>query len=340
MRHAEIAAFDRRLTTDAEEFFRDVGHFEGGQKNEGVVFKEIFVPLSLRKHLLEVTDANGTVVYLSPRLRHAFPRDGVKEFHNQKIDGQQIRLAEFSKNGLTLRAGDDLKEINQISLDIFLAMLGAIPTVLLVTLVGSAWVASNAIAPVEEIRKAANRITPQQLDQRLPVPPTKDEIAGLIEMLNAMFERLQRSFEQSARFSADASHHLKTPITILRADVEEILADANCSESTQARAEGLLHRIHQLNSVVDNLLLLSRADAGRVELSKAEFELGEVMEGVLDDAHTLAEPLDLTVEANIPKQLRLKADPTFVGMIAQNLVENAVKYNTPGGRIRGGSARG
>jgi signal transduction histidine kinase len=334
MRHSEIAAFDRRLTTDAEEFFRDVEHFEGGRRNNELVFKEIFVPLSLRKHLVEVTDASGTVVYLSPRLRHPFPRDGIKEFHNQKIDGQNIRLAEFSENGLTLRAGDDLKEINQISRDIFLAMLGAIPTVLLVTLFGSTWVASKAIAPVEEIRQAANTITAQRLDQRLPVPPTKDEIAGLIEMLNTTFERLQRSFEQSARFSADASHHLKTPIAILRADVEEILADVNCSESTQRRAEGLLHRIHQLSSVVDNLLLLSRADAGRMELSKAEFELREVLEGVLDDAHTLAEPLDLTVEANIPKDLRLKADPTFVGMIAQNLVENAVKYNTPGGRIR------
>jgi signal transduction histidine kinase len=334
MRHAEIAAFDRRLTTDAEEFFRDVEHFEGGRTNSGPVFKEIFVPLSLRKHLVEVTDANGAVLYLSPRLRQPFPRDGIKEFHNHKIDGKNVRVAEFSENGLTLRAGDDLKEINQIGRDIFLAMLGAIPTVLLVTLVGSAWVASKAIAPVEEIRQAAKRITAQRLDQRLPVPPTNDEIAGLIEMLNATFERLQRSFEQSARFSADASHHLKTPIAILRADVEEILADVNCSESTQARAEGLLHRIHHLSSVVENLLLLSRADAGRVELSKEKFELGAVLEGVLDDALTLAEPLDLTVEADIPKHLLLKADPAFVGIIAQNLVENAVKYNTPGGRIR------
>jgi signal transduction histidine kinase len=333
MRQAEIAAFDRRLTTDAQEFFRIVEHFEGGQNNRPV-FKEIFVPLSLRKHLVEVTDASGAVLYLSPRLDQPFPRDGVKEFHNHKMDGKNVRLAEFSENGLTLRAGDDLKEINQIGRDIFLAMLGAIPTVLLVTLIGSAWVASKAIAPVAEIRQAAKRITAQRLDQRLPVPTTNDEIAGLIEMLNATFERLQRSFEQSARFSADASHHLKTPIAILRADVEEILADVDCSESTQAHAEGLLHRIHELSSVVDNLLLLSRADAGRVELSKAEFELGEVLGGVLDDALTLAEPLDLRVEANIPKHLVLKADPTFVGMIAQNLVENAVKYNTPGGRIR------
>jgi signal transduction histidine kinase len=334
LRHAEIAAFDRRLTTDAQEFFRDVEHFEGGQTNNRRVFKEIFVPLSLRKHLVEVTDASGTVLYLSPRLRQPFPRDDIMRFHNRKIDGQKIRLAEFSENGLTLRAGDDLKAINQIGRDIFLAMLGAIPTVLLVTLVGSAWVASKAIAPVEEIRQAAKRITAQRLDQRLPVPPTNDEIAGLIEVLNTTFERLQRSFEQSARFSADASHHLKTPIAVLRAGIEEIVADVECSESTQARADKLLGRIHHLSSVVDNLLLLSRADAGRLELSKAEFDLGEMLEGVLDDALALAEPLDLKVEADVPKHLLLKADRTFVAIIAQNLVENAVKYNTPGGRLR------
>jgi signal transduction histidine kinase len=333
LRHAEIAAFDRRLTTDAQEFFRDVEHFEGGSMNNPRVFKEIFVPLSLRNHLVEVKDASGNVLYLSPRLRQPFPGDGIKEFHNRNIDGQTIRLAEFSENGLTLRAGDDLNEINQMGRDIFLAMLGAIPTVLLVTLIGSAWVASKAIAPVEEIRQAATGITVQRLHQRLPVPPTNDEIAGLIEVLNATFERLQRSFEQSARFSAAASHHLKTPIAVMRAGIEEIVADAECSESTRARAEELLHRVHHLTSVVDNLLLLSRADAGRLDLSRAEFDLSEVLEGVLDDALELAEPLDLKVEADIPKHLLLKADRTFVGMIAQNLVENAVKYNTAGGRI-------
>jgi len=334
LRHAEIAAFDRHLTIDAQEFFRDVEHFEGGRRRKPGLFKEIFVPLSLRKHLVEVSDADGTVLYLSPRLHQPFPSDAIKEFHNRRIEGRNIRFAEFSENGLTLRAGDDLKAINQVGRDILLAMIGAIPTVLLVTLVGSAWVASKAIAPVEKIRQAARKITAQRLDQRLPVPPTDDEIAGLIEVLNATFERLQRSFEQSVRFSADASHHLKTPIAVLRAGVEEILADVNCSESTQARAEGLLHRIHHLSSVVDNLLLLSRADAGRLELSKTEVDLGEVLEGVLDDAITLAEPFDLKVESDVPKQLLLKADPMSVAMIAQNLVENAVKYNTPGGRIR------
>src|SRR5450432_1052382 len=194
MRYAEIAAFDRRLTTDAHEFFRDVENFEGGPANNRRVFKDIFVPLDLRNHLVEVIDAKGTSLYRSPRLRAPFPPDGIRTFHTDKIDGQNIRLAEFSESGLTLRVGDDLKEINQIGRDIFLAMLGAIPTVLLVTLVGARWVASKALAPIEGVRQAAKGITAQHLDQRLPVPPTKDEIAGLIEVLNATFERLQRSF--------------------------------------------------------------------------------------------------------------------------------------------------
>jgi len=156
----------------------------------------------------------------------------------------------------------------------------------------------------------------------------------LIEVLNDTFDRLQRSFEQCARFSADASHHLKTPIAVLRAGVEEILADEHCSTTAQATAEGLLHRIHQLNSVADTLLLLARADAGRLDLHKDEFDLSELLEGVVDDARALSEPLELTVEAEIPKHLPLLADRAYVGMIAQNLLENAAKYNRPGGRIR------
>src|ERR1041384_3753780 len=94
LREGEIAAFDRRLTTDAQEFFRDVEHFEGGFANNRRVFNEIFVPISLRNPLVEVTDATGKVLYLSPRLREPFPRDGIKQFHNHNINGQTIRLAE------------------------------------------------------------------------------------------------------------------------------------------------------------------------------------------------------------------------------------------------------
>ncbi len=334
MRYEEIAAFDRRLTMDAHELFRDVEHFDRNHSTDGGAFREIFVPLALRNRVIEATDAHGKTLYLSPGLRESLSGDGIKEFHTRRIGGRNVRLGEFNEKGLTLRVGADLKEIKQIGRDILYGMLVAIPTVLIVIVIGARWVASKAIAPVEEIRQAAAQITAQRLDRRLPVPPTGDEIAGLIDVLNSAFDRLQRSFEQSVRFSADASHHLKTPIAVLRAGIEEIMADPQCNLQTQATAEGMLHRIHQLNSVADNLLLLARADAGRLELRKDEFDLSELLEGVLDDARALAGPLGLTVEADVPKHLPLKADRAYVGMITQNLLENAIKYNTRGGRVR------
>lgn len=333
LRHREIAAFDRRLTTDAQEFFRDVEYFEGPRKQPRP-FQRNFVPLALRDRLLQVSDASGKVLYLSPELRQPFPKDGIKVFHNQKLDGHTVRFAEFSEKGLTLRLGDDLADINQVGRDILYGMLAAIPIVSLITLVGASWVAGKAIAPIREIGQAATRITAPRLDQRLPVPPTRDEIADLIVVLNGTFERLQRSFEQSARFSADASHHLKTPIAVLRAGVEEILADGQCSDRVQALADDLLDRIRQLTSVVDNLLLLARADAGRLQPATEQVDLKEILEGALEDACALAGSQNLTIESDIPERLEISADSTFLRIIIQNLVENAVKYNRLGGRIR------
>ena len=334
MRYQEIAAFDQRLAMDAHELFRDVEHFNRDAQSDPNAFQEIFVPLALRNRFIEVTDAAGRTLYRSPNLHEPISGDGIKEFHTREIGGRNIRMGEFNEKGLTLRVGADMKDINQIGWDIFYGLLVAIPTVLIVIVIGGRWVASKAIAPVEDVRRAAAQINAQRLDQRLPVPPTGDEIAGLIEVLNSAFDRLQRSFEQSIRFTADASHHLKTPIAVLRAGVEEIMNDAECNVQTHGTAEGLLHRLHQLNSVADNLLLLARADSGRLELHRTEFDLSEVLEGMLDDARAIAEPLDLKVEADVASRLLVHADRKFVEIITQNLIENAIKYNIPGGRVR------
>lgn len=334
MRHAQIVAFDRRLELDARELFRDVEKFEGGAARNRRQLPADFVPLALRDRLVEVRADDGEVLYLSSNLRGPISDDGVSDVHTREIDGRQVRLGEFQGGGLRLRVGADLREIDQIGRDILFGMIMAIPTVLLVTILGARLVASRAIAPVEALRQAAAEITPQRLDRRLPVPPSKDEIAGLISVLNVTFDRLQRSFEQSKRFSADASHQLKTPIAVLRAGIEEILTDPETPARQAARADALLHQIHQLTSISENLLLLARADAGRLDLRRAEIDLRGVLEGVLDDARALAEPLGLTVEAILPPALPVWADRSSLAMIVQNLVENAVKYNRPGGRIR------
>ena len=333
MRYMEVAAFDRRLGLDAKELFRDVENFEGGLANNRLAIKEKFVPLALRERLVEIRGPGGELLYLSPNVREPVLDDGIEEFHTRTIDGRRVRMGTFRWKGLTLHVGTDMSEVNQIGWDILLGMVAAIPTVLIVIFIGGRWVASQALAPVEAIREAASRITVHNLHQRLPVPPCADEIAGLVAVLNLTFERLQRSFEQSARFSAEASHHLKTPLSVLRAGIEEILTDPDAPEKQQERADALLHQVHHLTSIAENLLLLARSDAGRLDLQHQEFDLSEVLEGVCDDARALAEPAGLTVEVKLPPHLPLVADRRAVAVIVQGLVENAVKYNEPGGCI-------
>lgn len=332
MRHSEIAAFDRRLALDAEELFRDVENFEGGLANNRVAIKEKFVPLALRDRLIEIRGPGGELLYRSPILREP-GLDAGANFPTRTLDGRPVRVGTFKWNGLTLQVGADMREINQIGRDILLGMIAAIPTVLIVTLIGARWVAQQGLAPIEAIREAASRITVHNLEQRLPVPPAADEIAGLIGVLNATFERLQRSFEQSVRFSAKASHHLKTPISVLRAGIEEFLTDPETPEKEQARAEALLHQVHHLTSIAENLLLLARADAGRIDLQPREFDLSELLEGVCDDLRALAEPEGLIIETKLPKELPIVADRQSVALIIQHLIDNAIKYNEPGGCI-------
>jgi signal transduction histidine kinase len=234
---------------------------------------------------------------------------------------------------IILGSDPEMRQVHHIQRDIVWGMLGAIPTVLIVIAIGGRWVAKQALAPVEAITNAAARVSVHNLDQRLPVPATADEIAELVTVLNATLDRLQRSFEQSVRFSAEASHHLKTPISVLRAGIEEILTDPETPAKQQARAGALLHQIHQLTSIAENLLLLARADAGRLELEQEKFDLSEVLRGMCEDASAMAEAEGLEVEAKLPPDLPVIGDRRAISLIVQNLLENAIKYNQPDGCI-------
>ena len=333
MRFWELKAFDQRLALDAQELFRDVENFEGGPATNSRVFQEKFVPLALKDRFIEIRAASGEILYRSANIPASGMQDGRENIHTRKIEGHNVRMGTFHWNGLILSVGADMKEVNRIGWDIVLGMFGAIPTVLIVITIGGRWVARQALAPVEAISQAASRISFHNLDQRLPVPPASDEIAELIAVLNRTLDRLQRSFEQSVRFSAEASHHLKTPISVLRVGIEEILTDPDTPAKQQTRADALLHQVHQLTSIAENLLLLARADAGRLDLHREPFDLSDVLRGMCEDASAVAEAEGLEVEAKLPDDLPLVADRPAVSLIVQNLLENAIKYNEAEGCI-------
>lgn len=147
--------------------------------------------------------------------------------------------------------------------------------------------------------------------------------------LEATSEELQRSI----RFSADASHQLKTPVTVLRAGLEELLATENLPPLTREEISGLVHETFRLTSIIEDLLLLSRMDAGRLQIDFVAVDLVAILAALLDDLAALPDPLALTVETDFPGVLIVSAEKRYATLILQNLLENARKYNRPAGRI-------
>jgi signal transduction histidine kinase len=140
--------------------------------------------------------------------------------------------------------------------------------------------------------------------------------------------------ERSTRYSADASHQLKSPLTVLRAGLETLLAREDFKPEVYEELSGLLHQTHRLTGVIDDLLLLSRMDAGHLQIASEPVTLNQLLEEWLDDLEALPDAPEVTIEKDIASDLCVAGEKQYTSLIVQNLLENARKYNRPGGRIR------
>ncbi len=150
----------------------------------------------------------------------------------------------------------------------------------------------------------------------------------------AALESTSQELQRSARFSADASHQLKTPVTVLRAGLEGLLAGENLGPEVRDEVSALVHQTFRLASVIEDLLLLSRMDAGRLQIQFSRLNLSPVLEALLDDLGALPDIFDLEIDADIPPALWITGEKRYAELILQNLLENARKYNHTQGKVR------
>ncbi len=253
-------------------------------------------------------------------------------FFTREADGKAWRVAVMGNPYMTLVLGADLNEFMSGMTKLRNAYLAALPVVLLLVAAGSWWLAARALRPVTVLTQTAEQVTAKGLDQRLPLLAYDREMARLITVFNQMLDRLERSFHQATRFSADASHELKTPLTILQGELEAALQSAPAGSAEQTRYAQLLEEIQRLKAITHKLLLLSLADSGRLKLDLQPLDFTEAVENVIADAEILAD--GLTLEKSLQPAVRVRADADLLQQVLQNLAVNAIKYNQPGGRIR------
>jgi len=329
-----IEGVDKQLDNTARDIFSNLDHYDGGPVENRTSITEELMPPSTNNRLVEITDnRNGKVLYRSSSLRGDTLTQKSEERQEITFGVTPYRVAVYYHKYLILHVGIPLQNHYALIDRIKLALLTSLPAVVVLSIVGGLWVAGRALRPVADITAAAEHITAEALNQRLPVPPAQDEIRHLSEVLNKTFARLEKSYNQAVHFASDASHQLKTPIAVMRVCIDTLMKQRDLRPDQDTQLSDLLQQTRRLASLADGLLLLARADAGRLEMKVVETDLISLLDGCLEDAEILATPHGITVQRELPAELRALADAPRTEQVLLNLLENAVKYNRPRGGV-------
>ena len=316
-----------------------------------------------------VTDTSGRMVYRSRDARflaiddaYALVRAGERldttRTFKMTVDrdtspgmvGDYVRAARLARqeNVLVLRIGADssLAPVRSIivaaptrssraaSRELLGAMIAIAPFVLLASIGTAYYIAGRSLQPLDVMVDAVEAITDgRSLHRRLPIGEAGDEFARLGGTLNAMIGRLETSFGGLRRFTADASHELKTPLTVLRANVERAMASPQGSGEQMVALEEALQEITRMADLVDSLLTLARFDEGRFDLHRVTVALEPLVREVFETAVILGEAAGLTVTLPVLDPVTVLGDRTRLRHLFLNLVTNAVKYTPPGGEV-------
>ncbi len=216
---------------------------------------------------------------------------------------------------------------------LFLLLLG-LPVAVAVAGIGGYSLARRALAPVERIAERARSVTAERLGERLPADNPTDELGRLTGVINDMLERLESSFAQMRRFTADASHELRTPLTAIRSVGEVALRGQRDAAEYRGVIGSMLEEVDRLGCLVDRLLTLSRAETGEARLSLELVDLRELVVQVTSHLAVLAEEKRQTLEVQPGGAPCCLADRSVLRQALINLVDNAIRYTPPGGAIQ------
>jgi len=203
--------------------------------------------------------------------------------------------------------------------------VGGVLAIVLMSALGYA-VATAGLAPVEAMRRRAAEVSLSNDDERLPLPAAHDEVRRLGETLNDMLDRLRRSFERERQFVADASHELRTPVAVVKTELEGALRTGDYGPHVREALVAAIDECDHLAQMADDLLIIARAGEGELPIRREAVALGPLFEGVRDHFVDRASQHGRAVRIEVPEGVEVRADALRLGQALGNLVDNALRY--------------
>ena len=308
-----------------------------------------FPELTRIDKFFQIFSPSGTITIRSPNIKqHEVPLSrtaldtafaGQSIFESAKYPNEPpLRLISmpimYRGNLLYIvQVGTSMESVGETLHRFLILLLVAIPIALAVSLAGGWFLAGRALRPVDKITLAAQRIAAGDLSQRLSMPAAHDEIGRLAATFNNMIGRLDTSFRQIRQFTSDASHELRTPLTVMKGETDLVLRRLRPLEDYQSVLESNLEEIDRMTRIVDELLFLSRADMGEVKVESLPVAMESLVEDVHRQATLLGQDRNIEVVLGTVMPVVVQGDDLRLRELLLNLVENAMKYSHPGGKV-------
>ncbi len=273
-------------------------------------------PIGITDNQLELAESNGIVYNLYETPVNVFSHGG-KDSCSYYI-----------------RTGQSIIYIDRILQKIRSLLLLMAPLILLFAGFGGWYLTRRALKPVSDITRTARDISLYHLDRRLPQPHTDDELGELVQTLNDMIDRIEKGVENIRQFTADASHELRTPITAIRGEIEVALRRLRSREEYKDTLKSSLQELQWMEKMVNDLLLLSRADAGELHLYIETCNLNELIKECRQTQTLPAKNKDIRFVMNLPTEIiMVKIDAYRMRQVLCNLIDNALKYTDIKGEV-------
>jgi two-component system heavy metal sensor histidine kinase CusS len=225
------------------------------------------------------------------------------------------------------------REVNREFGQLLGVLFASVPAALALIAGLGYFLARKALAPVDQLRRLTEEISAERLHRRLPLANPGDELGRLTQTINAMIGRLERSFAEIRRFTADASHELRTPLTAIRTETEVALGKALGIADYQHLLGSILEECERLTRLTDQLLTLCREDAGKTPPAREAVDLTRLVDVVVETMRPLADVKRLQIDTAGNGPLRIQGDETRLRQVFYNLLDNAIKYTPAEGKI-------
>jgi len=232
-----------------------------------------------------------------------------------------------------VQVGSSLEEFEDTMKRLLIIMIISIITSISVTIVVGYFMAKKTMKPVDQIRRAAVNISSNNLDERIDIKGRKDELGRLAETFNAMISRLKDSFQRINQFSIDVSHELKTPLTILKGETELALRKERTNEEYKRSMQSNLEEIDRMSRIIDDLLLLSKAETKDIGMNLEKVDLRDLLADVCMNMKLFGENKGVEIVVKELEDIRLVGDELKLRRMITNVVENAIKYGHRGGHV-------